>query len=218
VTDDGPNTGALIVATPAADDPIHQFVDDSYPHITTLWFGDAAALQAEADVLSGVQQALAEVAGRYTGFEAKVSGVAMLGPDKASVLLIESAELVEIRAELCSYPAIEAAWLMADHQFPWYVCHLTVGYSGKIPENPPETIQFDSLALWMAEEKTPYPLLSLGAPAMTAALIPPVECPEDLPICLQYADAHPDARWYAAKRASAFGMSDRVPATWMADA
>ena len=218
MTDDEPHTAALIVATPAADDPIQKYIEDPEPHITTLWFGDSAALQAEADVLTGVQQALEEVTGRYTGFEAKVSGVALLGPDKASVLLIESAELVEIRAELCSYPAVEAAWLMADHQFPWWVCHLTVGYSGKMPENPPEMIRFDSLALWLGEERTPYPLISLGAPAVTAALIPPVECPEDLPTCLQYADTHPDARWYAAKRASACGRSDRVPASWMADA
>jgi hypothetical protein len=217
VTDDGPNTSALIVATPADGQPALAGIDS--PHITTIWFGDAAALQAEVDVLAGVQQALEEVTGRYTGFDAKVSGVALLGPDKASVLLIESAELVEIRAELCSYPAVEAAWLMADHQFPWWVCHLTSGYSGKIPENPPETIRFDSLALWLGEEKTPYPLLDLSQPEPTlASIIPSVECPEDLPICLQYADSHPGARWYAAKRATAFGMTDRVPASWMADA
>jgi len=101
MTDDAP-TGALIVATPAADDPIRQYVEDPDPHITTLWFGDAAYLQdnSEGDSpLPGIQQALADVTGRYTDFDAKVSGVALLGPDKASVLLLESAELVEIRGD-----------------------------------------------------------------------------------------------------------------------
>jgi hypothetical protein len=225
MADATPNTGALIVATPAADDPIQQYCQDPDPHVTTLWFGDAVALQDEYEEgpginpVPGIQQALADVTGRYTSFEAKVAGVAMLGPDQASVLLIESAELVEIRAELCASPDVQRAWLMAEHQFPWWVCHLTVGYSGKIPENPPETITFTALALWLGEQKQSYPLLSFSNPTdIVASVIPPVDCPDDLPTCLQYADTHPGARWYATKRATAFGMTDRVPASWMADA
>lgn len=219
---DDANTGALIVATPASDDPINQYCQEPSPHVTTLWFGDAAYLQNDSEgdsPVPGIQQALAEVTGRYTSFEAKVSGVAMLGPDKASVLLIESAELVEIRAELCASADIERAWLMAEHQFPWWIPHLTVGYSGKIPKEPPETVVFTALALWLGEQKQSYPLLSFTNPTdIVASIIPPVDCPDDLPICLQYADSHPGARWYASKRAAAFGMTDRVPASWMADA
>lgn len=222
MSDDAPNTSALIVATPAANDPIQQYCQDGDPHITTLWFGDAAALQDDSEgdsPLPGIQQALAEVTGRYTSFEAKVAGVGMIGPDQASVLLIESAELVEIRAELCASPDVQRGWLMAEHQFPWWLPHTTVGYSGKIPENPPETIVFTALALWLGEQRQSYPLLSFTNPAdMVASIIPPVDCPDDLPTCLQYADTHPSARWYAAKRATAFGMTDRVPASWMAEA
>jgi 2'-5' RNA ligase len=216
VTDE--NTGALIVATPAKDDPVTQYVED--PHITVLWFGSAAELQSENSeslIVPGIEQALTEVTGRYTDFDVKVSGVGLLGPDKASVLLIESAELVEIRAELCASSDVERAWLQAEHQFPWWVPHLTVGYSGRIPEHPPESFHVDALALWMGDERAERRLLNLARPTL-ASVIPPVDCPEDLSVCLRYADTHPDARWYAAKRALAFGMTDHVPGSWMADA
>lgn len=220
MTDSDAPTGALIVATPSADDPINDYVQDADPHITMLWFGSAATLQSENSeslIVPGIEEHLAAVTGRYTGFDVKVAGVGMIGPDKASVLLVESAELVEIRAELCASTDIERAWLLAEKQFPWWLPHLTVGYSGKIPEDPPESFRVDALAFWMAGERTAYPLLNLTRPTV-ASIIPPVECPEDLSVCLQYADTHPDARWYAAKRATAFGMSDHVPASWMADA
>lgn len=221
MTDDAP-TSALIVATPAADDPIRQYVEDADPHISMLWFGDAAYLQSDSEgdsPLPGIQQILAEVTGRYTDFEVKVSGVALLGPDQASVLLVESPALVEIRAELCASVDVERAWLMAEHQFPWWCPHLTVGYSGKLPIDPPESFTVTALGLWLAEDKQAYPLLSFSNPAdMVASMIPPVDCPEDLSVCLRYADAHPGARWYAAKRAHALGLANHVPASWMADA
>ena len=215
---DEAHTSALIVAVPAADQQALTGVED--PHVTMIWFGDAARLQDEAladGVVPGIQQTLAEVTGRYTGFDVRVSGVGLLGPDKASVLLVESPELVEIRAELCASPDVERGWLMAEHQFPWWVCHLTTGYSGDIPTDPPESFRIDSLALWLGPERQNYPLLDLTRP-MAASIIPPVDCPEDLSVCLRYADAHPDARWYAVKRANALGLTNHVPAAWMADA
>jgi hypothetical protein len=213
---DTPNTGGLIVATPAADDPIHAYSDESDCHATVLWFGEAANLSD--DLIIGVRAAIMDVTGRYGAFDAHVSGVALLGPDKASVLLLESEVLIDIRNELCASADIRSAWMMAERQFPWYLPHLTVGYKNRLPENPPEFVAFDALGLWLGGEKTPYPLGQFDEaddPVVSAGMtIPPVLTLDDLSMGLHYADAHPAARWYVAKRALALGVADRIPEQW----
>lgn len=210
------DTGGLIVATPAADDPVNQLSQEDQAHITMVWFGDAAVLPP--DVVDGVRQALGDVSTQCGSFDAMVSGVAILGADKASVLLIESQELVDLRNELCLSEAVRIAWGMADHQFPWWQPHLTISYDGQIVSNPPETIRFDALDLWLGAEKESYPLTDTVMDDLMAAgcAIPPVWCPDDLPMALNYADQHPAARWYVQKRAAAFDLADRVPAGWSA--
>jgi hypothetical protein len=213
---DTPNTGGLIVATPAAGDPIHAYSSESDSHVTMLWFGEAENLPD--DLIVGVRGAVLEVTGRYGAFEAHVSGVALIGPERASVLLLESEVLVDIRNELCASPDIRSAWMMAEKQFPWWLPHTTTGYDNKLPENPPETIAIDALGLWLAGEKTPYPLSQfdeLDDPVTSAgAAIPPVLTLDDLSVGLHFADSHPAARWYVAKRASALGVVDRIPEQW----
>lgn len=209
------DTSALIVATPAADDPVNQLSQEDLAHVTMLFFGDAAALPA--DLVAQIRSDITDVVGRGDPFEASVSGVALLGSDQASVLLLESEELTGIRQILCQSEAVREAYRMADRQFPVWIPHLTISYGPPVVDSPPETVLIDALALWLGEDRVTYPIQDVGADEpddiMTAgASIPPVYCPDDLPLAMAFADANPHARWYVEKRAVAFGRA--VPETW----
>lgn len=206
------NTGALIVATPLEGDPIFSYASEE-PHVTMLWFGEVQALPP--DLVTEVGMAVTDVAGQFMPFQAAVAGQAILGPDKASVLLLESEELVEMRALLALNDAVEAAWTMADKQFPWWVCHLTTGYSGELPVDPPEAVSIGSLDLWLGDVREAHPLTDENA-TMASVMVPPVLCLDDLAPAVRYADRHPAARWYAQRRAVALGAQDLIPAGWSA--
>jgi hypothetical protein len=173
------------------------------------------------DVLEGIRVATEETVSLFDPFTAAVSGQAILGPDKASVLLLESPELVEIRQALCGYEAVKAGYLLADKQFPWWVIHLTCGYTGELPVDPPGEIAIDGLGIWVAEEKQRVPLGGEAAeddPFLASVLVPPVLCLDDLAPAVQYADTHPAARWYMQRRAVALGAAELIPAQWAASA
>lgn len=205
------NTGALIVATPLDGDPIHSYITETDPHITMLWFGDAAAVPA--DVASEIRLALADVVNEFQPFQATVAGRALLGPDSASVLLLESAELVEIRSILALNDAVQQAWELAERQFPWWVCHLTTAYDGTLPVDPPESVSIGNLALWMGEERENFPLADIES-TLASVMVPPVTCLDDLAPAVRYADQNPSARWYAERRAIALDATDMIPTTW----
>lgn len=204
------HTGALIVATPAADDPYTSGLED--PHVTLLWFGESALLPP--DLLPAISDHCAMVSGEFEPMDVTVSGVGILGPDKASVLLLESRELVAMRADLADNPAVQAAWEMAE-QFPWMVYHLTTGYEGDLPKDPPETIRIDSLGFWVGDQRSAFLLGEAGEPvSASACLIPTIDCLADLSVGVHYAREHPAARWYVAKRAHALGAGHRIPESW----
>jgi hypothetical protein len=62
----------------------------------------------------------------------------------------------------------------------------------------------------------PEPVSAGGAGGLTAAgvAIPAINGPEDLDLGLRFASAHPDARWYVAKRAAALGHQHMIPTDW----
>lgn len=208
------DTSGLIVATPAADDPVNELSQEDLAHVTMLYFGDASALPD--DLVTQIRSDITDVVGQGDPFEARVSGVALLGPDKASVLLLESEELTGIRQVLCESNAVREAYMMADRQFPVWVPHLTITYGGPIVESPPLTVMIDALALWLGEDRVSYPLQETEPAAddvlAAGTSIPPVYCPDDLPLAMAFADANPHARWYVEKRAVAFGLT--VPDQW----
>ena len=209
----GDNTGVLIVARPAIDDPYTSKLED--PHVTLLWFGDTADLSH--DLLPAISAHCAEVAGEFAPFEADVSGVALLGPDPASVLLLESVELVLLRSLLAQSGEVQQAWEQAQ-QFPAVVYHLTTSYDGELPKDPPSTVRFDSIALWVAGQRTDFPFGEIRPMTSGACLIPPISCLADLSSGLHYADENPSARWYVTKRATALGAACRIPEQWMVPA
>lgn len=50
-------------------------------------------------------------------------------------------------------------------------------------------------------------------PIVAVGMIYPVDCVDDLPMAVQFAHEHTDARWYVEKRAAAFGV-DCIPESW----
>jgi hypothetical protein len=208
-----PNTGALFVAVPSAGDPINDISQEDVAHCTLTYFGEAEALP---QLLQNDLRAAAEIAAEECEpFTAQISGVALLGEDKASVLLLESHELVALRGWLCAHPAVEMALKMGQ-QFPTWVPHLTIGYSIGIMEDPPEQITFDRLGLWLGDTKETYDLHGQPpAPVTAAALcIPTISCREDLPLGVRYGNHVPDAQWYITKRARALGAVEYIPSHW----
>jgi hypothetical protein len=207
------NTGALFVAIPSAGDPINDLSQEDVAHCTLSYFGDAANLP---QTLKDEFGEAAEIACSEVGsFTAKVSGVAILGSDKASVLLLESVELVELRKWVNSHPAVDQATRMSE-QYPNWVPHLTIGYDIGIMDDPPEQVSFDRLGLWLGETKENYDLHGKPPAPVTASAysLPEISCREDLLLGIRYGNQVPDARWYISKRATALGASEYLPANW----
>lgn len=219
--DDSPPTGALLVATPAPSDPVNAVSEESVAHCTLLWFGEADTLRPDA--VDAIRDHVADVAGRFPAFPAKVSGRAILGSEDAGVLILESGELAALRADLFDHEAVQDAYLAAT-QFPHWVPHMTIWYGKGLPDVfEPGEITFGAVGLWLAGQHQSFslrPAPAVGADEEEALLsagltIPPVLTAADLPLCVSYADAHPHARWYAQKRAVALGAAHLLPSQWV---
>lgn len=213
--------GACLVAVPADDDPIRLTAEDN-PHVTMLWFGQASDLQP--DLLDDLRWEVDAAVAKFGPIVARVSGAAILGADRAIVLLIESEDLVFLRAELSEGMAARHA-MMGAAQFPTWIPHLTLNYGGEVPTTWPEAISFDGVGMWVADQHTRYPLVRQSgieyegseiavqeSPFLAAGMIPPIHCPADIPVALNWAATHPDSRWYVEKRCVALGAKHRIPA------
>lgn len=222
---DAPPTGACLVALPTRADAVNALSQEDQAHITLLWLGAAAELTP--DLVEGIRQRVEQVVAERGEFTVKVSGRAVLGEEDAGVLLIESLPLVELRESLFDDPSVREAYLQAD-QFPAWIPHLTLTYGGGLPSGDlPTEIQIDSVGLWLAGQHESFQLRLSGSPSddpnfrtdyeldeMVASIIPPVLSADDLPLCLEYADSHPDARWYAQRVAKAMALDDLIPRSW----
>ncbi|UOK18336.1 capsid maturation protease [Arthrobacter phage BruhMoment] len=159
-----PITSAVIVALPAADDPISAVSSErSGAHATLLFFGDTAALDEQA-LKDALEQFVTN--GQVGIITEQVNGRATLGKDAADVVLFDAANLVFIRSGLLEDNTIIQAHQSVE-QFPTWLPHVTLGY----PEAPArgeytgEAITFDRLALWFGESRTEYPLGGHVVPA-----------------------------------------------------
>lgn len=209
-----PNTGALFVAVPSAADEINTISKEDQAHITLTFFGDAANLPA--DLVEDLRQAADIAASEIGSFTASVSGTAVLGEDKANVLLIESAELVQLYKWLQAHPAVEMAEKFNENRFPWWIPHLTLTYGDDQPTQVPDKISFDRLGLWLGESREYHGLVGNVYTPMSAAAacMPVIACAKDLSLGIRFGNQVPDARWYVMKRAQALGCADRIPAQW----
>lgn len=208
-----PNTGALFVAIPAAGDPINDISEEDVAHCTLTYFGEANGLPQELQ--DSLREAASSAVSEIEPFIVKISGVALLGEDKASVVLLESMELAGLHHWLCTHPAVVMAQKNGQ-QFPTWVPHLTISYNSGILEDPPESISFDRLGLWLGDTKESYDLHGQPSTPVTASAlsIPTISCREDLLLGVRYGDQVPAARWYISKRAHALGAANYLPAQW----
>lgn len=151
------HTSTVLVALPAQADPISAISsEEDGAHATLLFFGDTENVDGEA--LKAALQEFVEQ-GEVTPITDAVNGTAILGADKAQVVLLDAKNLIHIREGLAAMPVFADA-INAVKQFPTWIPHVTIGY----PDTPsnkgeiPETITFDRLALWNGDDKTEYPL------------------------------------------------------------
>lgn len=239
MSDDEEHTSAVIVAIPAADDPVNEAGDEP-SHVTLAYMGEAADIEPE--LLDAIRQVVAAAAAVTGPFTSAVSGTALLGPDNAGVLLLESPQLVGLRELIVQASPVKAAMDKVD-QFPSWVPHLTVSYGGELPARPDGGVRFAGVGLWIAGEQEDSMLqgdevVLAGGPgdylfrvdepeqelvdprtlptASSAASIPLVASAADLPTAVRYAREHIAARWYVARRAAALGEPGAVPAVWRA--
>lgn len=150
-------TSTVIVALPAATDPVSAASSESSgAHATLLFLGDSGGLDEEA-LKTAVENFV--TGGNVGIITEQVNGRATLGKDAADVVLFDAANLVFIRAGLLEDPALAHAYSQVE-QFPTWLPHVTLGY----PDTPAlsdfagEAITFDRLAVWHGESRTEYPL------------------------------------------------------------
>jgi hypothetical protein len=170
----------VVVALPAADDPVNQVSSEPAAHATLLYLG----IDPAPDQLSAAQGELGTAAQRLAPFADPVNGRGTLGADQADVVMLDAQHLAEVRAALLAQPAL-AGLHQAAEQFPTWIPHVTLGYpQAPATGDPPGQIGFDRLALWNGAEQTEYPLeatMPTAAAAETEQQQPPITVPDPIP-------------------------------------
>lgn len=149
-------TTSVVVALPKQGDPVTLASSEDQAHVTLLFLGESAEFDP-TDIMASLSAYTETFAPEP--FEEEVSGTAVLGEDKASVLLLDAKNLAHIRGALLQDGNIRARHDQVE-QFPTWIPHLTMGYPDNIQKHDynERTIEFDRLALWHGGERTEYPL------------------------------------------------------------
>lgn len=187
--EDAKHTSSVLVALPAQDDVVHTLGQEE-SHVTLLFFGDAAAFDAQP-IKDEVAAYLSSM-GPAEPVTDNVSGTAVLGADKANVLLLDARNLANIRGAILASDVVRAVHDTVE-QFPSWIPHLTIGYPEPdalkpddepfSPETPPipEAIVFDRLALWHGDEQTEFPFKGSVTVVADSSDQKPVMSAEQLP-------------------------------------
>lgn len=169
VEEDDGDTSVVIVALPAADDPVHG-IGPEEKHATILFFGELDTLDdSDAGLLAQVCTA---VAGATAPFTETVTGVEQLGSEGAEVWMLAGDELPALRSDLIDTDSETVRMLENADQFPDYTPHTTIGYPADqgddvedtawpaliVAAGEVKTITYDRLALWWGTERSEYPL------------------------------------------------------------
>lgn len=143
----------VIVAIPAADDPVHKVSTEKVPHMTILFLGP----NGDNPNRGMMAQFLLHAANLgLTRFGLDVDRRGELGPDKADVLFFDDRwdlpRLREFRHHLLQEPNIRKAYDSVE-QYPVWTPHLTLGYpdapaKDKAVDYPISWVSFDRVALW----------------------------------------------------------------------
>lgn len=145
---------AVIVLRPRVEDPITAIASGTHPHCTLLYLGDSTVnLEPLKQIVEGVAQSIGHP------MTDKVSGRAVLGEDKADVLLVDASGSSAVRAMLMENDGV-LELLGMQEQFPAWIPHLTIGYPDAPAEDQdiPEDITYDLLSIWRGNETYDYPL------------------------------------------------------------
>jgi 2'-5' RNA ligase len=140
----------VIVAIPAADDPVWGISTEKVPHMTILFLGDNADHPEKAKILGFLEHAASLTLTRF-GLEVDRRGT--LGEDEADVIFFDDSwelpALRDFRSQLLKFNPIRTAYDSAPQFEEWHP-HLTLGY----PDTPAKKgeklyyVQFDRVALW----------------------------------------------------------------------
>lgn len=180
---DGPQTGVVIVALPAATDTVHD-IGPEPKHATLLYFGDVEGGtnpngHLDEGFATQLRSVLSAAAATYSPFTEPITGTQALGDQGAMVWMLEGNVLPDLREALLDSDSELVGALEAVDQFPTYTPHVTIGYeqgadlshgdsaahladgdldmAGDVTE-----ITFDRLALWWAGEQTEFPLSAVA--------------------------------------------------------
>ena len=149
-------SAVVVVALPAADDPIWAASSEKAPHLTVLFFGENVAA-GDIGWLKGVVK---QAADKMTPFTATVTSREPLGDDGADVVMVDPGQqMVDARSQMLSDHTVEVMF-NAVEQYPKWTPHVTLGYPDT-PANgePSDTIRFDRLSVWDGDyEGEEYPM------------------------------------------------------------
>jgi len=194
-TDDPRAGGVVVVALPAAGDPV-QDIGPEQKHATLLYYGDFTDNPDLTDEFrTHLSSVLAQVAENTPPFTEQVDeGPEGLGDDGAVVWLLGDNALPGLRERILDTDSEVAGPLDNVEQYPSFTPHVTIGYmpdGEDVPDASPdapvldedidnardvESITFDRLALWWGDEQTEWPLTgaadSSEEPPMTTETAP----------------------------------------------
>lgn len=152
----------VIVAIPAADDPIWKISSEKIPHLTLLFLGDTENNPKINQIYQFVEHAVNVT--EHGPFYLDVDRRDVLGEDKADVIHFRKdwslKWINQFRNQLLQNSDIRTAYDSAE-QFPEWQPHLTLGYpetpahEDKIPEYGFGTVHFDRIAVWTGNYEGP---------------------------------------------------------------
>lgn len=146
----------VIVALPAADEPVWKVSSEQVPHLTILFLGENTENTNTDRILQFVNHAI--TTNQHGSFYLDVDYRDTLGPDDADVLFFRkdwSAKwITQLRGQLLQNEDIRSAYESVEqYDEPW-VPHLTLGYpkapahDDKMPEHGIYGVRFDRIAVW----------------------------------------------------------------------
>lgn len=169
--EEAPRQGALVVLIPAADDPVVAASSEDAAHMTTVWFGDSAELEArdtpefpQIDLDTLIQEVRNYASDLDGPIVVPVKERGKLGDDDADVVFLEpTGSLIALRDGMLQEEQIGSAH-NAVEQYPEWTPHVTLGYPEGVEGGPAageydgDEVTFDRVGLWIAGEKYEYPM------------------------------------------------------------
>jgi 2'-5' RNA ligase len=212
MSDDRHNTGRVIVALPADDEPIHAFGEED-KHLTLLWLGTP---EENPDLdMEAVKEAVAAYAAETPPFIALIDKTGELGDEGARVSFLAPDDVPHYE-QLLQNPVLAEAVGKVE-QFPEFLPHVTLGYdmAEEDAPNPTGTILFDRIAVWNGDDRSEYPFQRVTSLPVTDVftLQRAVALADKLPV----GSVRDAARRTLSRRAKELACKHVIPTQWLRD-